>query len=71
MSNDWRGDLLNVPADDSAAAYGAGSHGVSVDKLGAGKASAADDHPSEAFDAGDLEFLPGQEFTRADGSKSR
>jgi hypothetical protein len=52
-------DLLDVPADDSAAAYGAGDHAASVDALGAGKFGAADEGPSEPYD------------TRADGSKQR
>lgn len=62
-------DLLDVPADDSAKARGAGDHAAGVDALGAGTFAAADEGPSEPYDSGNLEYLDGQGFTAADGQQ--
>lgn len=71
MSNDWEADVLKVPTVDSMKLYGGADHAASVDKLAAGEFAAADEHPSTGYDTADLDYIAGQEFTRADGSHSR
>ena len=67
---DARKDLLNVPDEDGQKLYG--GHDRHVDPASLGDGFTADDRaPGEAFDESQLDFLPGQEFTREDGSKSR
>jgi hypothetical protein len=70
MSNDGLKDLLDVPADDAAKGYGAGSHAVDAAGLGDGF-SAGDDTPGRDFDTPELAetYLPGQAFTTKAGKR--
>jgi hypothetical protein len=62
--------FADVAREDGQRAYGGHDREVDPTSLDDGF-SASDQRPSRPFDSGELSYLPGQEFARRDGSRSR